>query len=392
MAEAEVKRKLGLTEEEIKRGGYRIVTTFDKSAIDAGIAAVQQELPKRKPKHLQIGLTAIDPKTGAVRAIYGGSDFLKRQRNAATQDRVEAAGTFSTFTLLAALKVGVPLAAPLDGGTPQKIGGQEIRNYRAKQYGEISLLDATVLSVNTAFAQLNERIGAERTQAAAFAAGIPKSPEVDASVTNVLGTASLRPIDLAGAYATIAAEGVKRTPFVVQSVTRIDSGVELFRMDSSRTKGKQVLDPQAAANTSLALQFAVLKGTAAYAAQLRRPVAGQTGTSASSRSAWFVGYTPQLATAVSMYQLSPDGKDVVRMEGFGKFKSIFGGGYPTRIWTNFMAEALSGQPVQNLPRARFETIAPEPQAPGVDEFGARRRPDVSTAVPDSATDERLIKK
>jgi membrane peptidoglycan carboxypeptidase len=373
MAEAEVERKLGLTEEQIRRGGYRIVTTFDKAAVEAGIAAVQQELPKRKPKHLQIGLTAIDPQTGAIRAIYGGRDFLKRQQNAATQDRVETAGTFSTFGLLAAFKAGVSIYSVYDGGTPRRIGGQVVHNYRAKQHGYVNLFGAAEQSVNTAFAQMNAEIGGGRTQEAAYAAGIPKSPEVDAKATNVLGAASLRPLDMAGSYATIAAQGIRRTPFVVQEVTRIDSGAVLFKMDSSRTKGERAFEASTAANTTFVLQRAVTSGTGTYALRLRRPVAGQTGTSASSRSAWFVGYTPQLATAVSMYQLSPNGKVIVRMKGFGKFDSIFGGGYPTRIWTNFMTAALSGQPARSFPPPVYDRGAlPAPADASDDELIAQK--------------------
>jgi membrane peptidoglycan carboxypeptidase len=349
MVEAEVERKLGISEERFRSEGYKIVTTFDKDLIAAELAAVKKSLPKDRPKRLQIGLAAVDPRTGAVRAIYGGSNFLKRQQNTATQDKIEVAGTFSTFTLLAALSAGVDLGQIYNGSTPQRIGNTEVHNYRAKQYGFVNLLQTTEQSVNTAFAQLNAQIGGDSTRKAAYRAGIPRSAELDGKVSNVLGAVGLPALDLAAAYATLGAEGMRRAPFVVQSVTRTTTGQTLLSMDGVSARGERAFPAGVVADATYALEQVVTNGTGSYAARLKRPVAAQTGTSASSRSAWFVGYTPQLATAVSMYQLSRNGKEIERMKGFGRYRSIFGGGYPAHIWTSFMAKALAGQPVALFP-------------------------------------------
>ena len=353
MAQAEVQRKLHLTEAQFRSGGYRIVTTFDKSMVDAGVAAVENSLPADKPRRLKIGMAAIDPSTGAVRAIYGGRDFLKRQQNTATQDSAEAAGTFSTFALLAGFKAGLSPGTRFVGSTPMRVGSEVIHNYRAQKYGDLDLIEATQESVNTVFAQLSEKVGPEQTRAAAYAAGIPKSAGMSASASNALGVASPHTIDLAGAYATLAAGGVHRAPYVVQSVTRIGSNQKELEMTRVRTKGRRAFPSAVVADTTFALQQVVAGGTGSYAARLKRPAAGQTGTSASARSAWFVGYTPQLATAVSMYQLSPDGREIERMQSFGRFPSVTGGGYPTQIWTNFMANALQGKPPAAFPRPVF---------------------------------------
>jgi membrane peptidoglycan carboxypeptidase len=356
LVESELKRKLGMTDEQFRTGGYQIRTTFDQNMMSAGLDAIAHELPKRKPKKLQIGMTAIDPRTGAVRALYGGADFLKRQQNSATQDRVESAGTFSTFALVAAFRSGIGFGNSLDGSTPLKIDGQVVRNYRAKQYGQIGVFDAARESVNTALADLNSQVGPQQTRSAAYAAGIPKSVKIGAGVSNVLGEVGLAPMDLAGAYATLASGGIQRKPYVVQSVSRIDGDHEVFRMGSAQTKGKRTLPAGAVSTTTFALQQAVYSGTGSYATLLKRPAAGQTGTSASARSAWFVGYTPELATAVSMYQLTRNGKNIARMKGFGRYSSITGGGYPTQIWTSFMAKALAGKPVSNFPRPDFAEL------------------------------------
>jgi membrane peptidoglycan carboxypeptidase len=349
MAEAEIKRKLGLTEDQMVSGGYKIVTTFSKALIADGVAAVKQSLPKDRPKRLQIGMASIDPRTGAVRAIYGGSDYLKRQQNAATQDSAEAGSTFKAFALLAALNDGVSLKNAYSSATPMKIKGYRVENFGHEQFGYIDLIKATEESVNTVYVQLNAQIGPNRTRAAAYAAGIPKSAHVSDTLSNVLGPANPHPIDLASAYATIAAQGIRRTPFVVRSVTEVSTGRVLLGPKSRDTKGVRVFPADVTADVSYALQHVVTGGTGTYAQRLNRPVAAKTGTSQNSRSAWFVGFTPQLATAVAMYQPSASGRSNVAMKGFGEFSTIFGGGYPCRVWTNYMQAALAGKPITPFP-------------------------------------------
>jgi membrane peptidoglycan carboxypeptidase len=318
-----------------------------------GVTAVKQSLPKDKPKRLQIGMTSIDPRTGAVRAIYGGTDYLKRQQNAATQDSAEAGSTFKAFALMAALKDGVSLKNTYSSATPMKIKGYRVSNDDNENYGYIDLLKATADSVNTVFVQVNAQIGPEKTQAAAYAAGIPKSAHVTDTLSNVLGPANPHPIDLASAYATIAAQGIRRVPFVVQSVIEVSTGRVLLGSKSLDTKGVRVFPADVTADATYALQHVVTGGTGTYAQRLNRPVAAKTGTSQNSRSAWFVGFTPQLATAVAMYQPSADGKSNVAMSGFGEFNTIFGGGYPCRVWTSFMQAALAGTPIIPFPEPAY---------------------------------------
>ncbi len=104
--------------------------------------SVEASLPHRLPKNLQVGLASVDPRTGAVRALYGGPDFLERQQNAATQDSVEAAGTFSPFIVVTALKAGFPLDAEMAGPAEVRIDGETIDNFRGRNYGTISLSQA----------------------------------------------------------------------------------------------------------------------------------------------------------------------------------------------------------------------------------------------------------
>ena len=188
----ELKSKLKLTDADIDRGGYKIVTTIDKKAQDAAIAAVKERMPTGKGTDtLRVGLTSIKPGDGAVVAMYGGSDYRKEQFNTATQATMQAGSTFKIFTLLAALSQKDPISTKtkFDGRTPQyfkefedsgaatdflKRGG--VRNFGpfpGEPFGNIDLRTATGHSVNTVYAQLNIKVGPKATRDAAVAAGLP---------------------------------------------------------------------------------------------------------------------------------------------------------------------------------------------------------------------------
>jgi membrane peptidoglycan carboxypeptidase len=227
--------------------------------------------------------------------------------------------------------------------------------------GYQDLIRGTAQSLNTIYTQLNFDVGTEKMAAAAHAAGVPDSANIaPKEVGNVLGSANPHPLDMASAYATFASGGIRRPPYVIQKISMLGSKQVIYDMGDPKknlTKGKRVFKEDHVKDLTYALRQVVESnfGTGTYVRRLGRPVAGKTGTSSDSRSAWFVGYTPQLSTAVAMYQvekIKKDGKVVfsnAKMEGFGRHSSIFGGGYPAEIWTEYMEAALKGQPVKDFP-------------------------------------------
>lgn len=336
------------TADELSTSGLKIITTINADTQQAAVDAVAT-LPASRPENNYVGLVAVDPRNGEIAAMYGGADFSKRQRNAVTQDRAQGGSTFKPFALLAALEQGVPLSKTYSSASPMKIGGVDIKNYNGRGMGTINLLTATKHSVNTVYVQLNEDVGPSATREAAIKAGLPENtPGLDDSLTNVLGSASPRPIDMARVYSTYANGGKVITPHLVREV--YDSRDVL--MYSGNTEGKQVFDKETITELTYALQQPTSAGgTAAATRVLGRPVAGKTGTSSGPWSAWFCGYIPQLVTVVDMYQVGPNGEEET-LTGFGKYSIIGGNTYPVDIWTAFMKAATKGMDIEQFDKPK----------------------------------------
>ncbi|HLS03769.1 MAG TPA: penicillin-binding protein, partial [Actinomycetales bacterium] len=354
MVRKEIVERTEWTEEDIDRLGMSIITTIDPDRQEAAVAAVEN-LPEGHEDNLKVSLVSVDPRTGGIEALYGGPDFIKAPRNAVTQDRMQAASTFKPFTLVAALEKGVPLSTTYPGNSPREIEGFErpVRNFGNIDYGTRDLVGATANSVNTAYAQLNVDIGPEATVEAAVRAGIPEdTPGLEANPANVLGTASPHPLDMVRAYATFAAQGQRPDVHIIAEVYDSDDALAY----APDTDGKHAFDSDVMADLTYALTQVVEQGSGRKAQALNRPVAGKTGSSQENRAAWFAGYVPQLATAVSLYQPGPDGEESITP--WGGVNQVTGSTYPTDVWVDFMEQALADTPIEEFPE-RANVGAPE---------------------------------
>lgn len=338
---------MGITEDEINRGGYRVTTTFNRKAQAAAIAAVRNQGPKTGTEGLRIGLASVRASTGEVVAIYGGADFLQNQVNNATQAIGQAGSTFKPFALAAGFEEGVKLTDTFSGNNGIYVGNYRVVNYSNSSWGSaISLLRATEHSVNTAFVQLTARIGPEKVKDAAIRAGIPADTlGLDPNVTVPLGTASPHVVNVASAYATFANRG-KHVPITYIKRIVTSDGEEKFNWDP---KPDEAFSTEVSDTVSYALQRVVQNGTGTAALALGRPAAGKTGTTDSNKSSWFAGFTPELATAVMFVKDGPNGESI-SLSGTGGMASVYGGSFPARIWTAYMKGALEGTPITQLPR------------------------------------------
>jgi len=351
---AELKDKAHMTDDQIDRGGLNITSTFDKKKMDDADKAVNK-LPKLK-KGMRVGLVSIDPKTGGVESMYGGPDYYKRMQNQSTRDAAQAGSTFKPFALIASFENGYRLNDTFEGSeTTFKNGGTPwtVHNYGGLHPPPAHALQATESSINTAYAQLNVNMGPEKTMDAAIRAGLPKNtPGLEPNASNVLGTSSPTTLDMASAYATFASGGVYRAPHMVAEA-KDNSGATKYKPD---TKGERKFKKAVAAETTYALRQVINSGSGTYAENLGRPAAGKTGTSQNNVSAWFDGYTPQLATSVSMFRekiVEKDGKKIVTNVPIGYYGgrgSITGGSFPVEVWTDYMKMALKGEPVKKFPK------------------------------------------
>lgn len=339
--------KRGFTEDQLMKGGLVVKTTFDQKAQTSAMAAVAKLTPANAPENLHIGLVAIRPGTGEIVALYGGADYVKRQLNDATQSIAMAGSTFKPFALAAALESGIPLTSMWNGDSPQTFddAGKPyvVNNYGGEGWGQVSLMVATAHSINTVYVPLGIKAGPDKVVDVARRAGIPDSVAMMPTPSVVLGTSSPHVIDVAVAYATFAANGVYAAPWFISEVNGSNGGV-LYQAPSPSPN--TVFSKEVMADLTYGLQEVVKNGTATYGtAGLGRPAAGKTGTSEQNSSAWFSGYTPQLAASVAMFR-----DDATQsLNGIGGLNSVTGGTFPAKIWTAFMKGALKGQPALSFP-------------------------------------------
>jgi len=353
-----VKKKLlslGFTEQQIDGGGLRVTTTFDKDAMAADKNAFDTVAPKGVDK-LHVGIASVDVKTGALLGIYGGQNYLKSQLNYATLASTSVGSSFKPFALAAGLKQGFSLKSTFDGNSPYRFpGGATVQNEgeasgqaNGHSYGaHINLIYALQQSVNTAFIDLTESMndGPYAIRKTAIAMGIPASDHIEANSGIALGQTAVAPVDMANAYATIANRGMAHDWYAVSKVTDSDGKVLWeHHQDQKRAIPQGIAD-----DVSYAMQQVVKGGTGTAARALGREAAGKTGTATNNPgdviSSWFVGFTPQVATAVSYFRAN----GYQSIEGY--LVPFYGATYPARTWTAAMQAIMSNYPVEDFPPA-----------------------------------------
>jgi penicillin-binding protein 1A len=334
-------------ERQVERGGLRVRTTLDPRLQALAQQAVAGVL--RTPSDPAAALVAIDPRTGAVKAMV---DYLpdgrRMQFNMATQGRRTPGSSFKPITLATALSEGVSLYSTFYGPPELFItdpqcttnnGPWDVHNYGDEAAGTMNLLDATANSVNTIYAQLIAKVGVRNVVAMAHRLGIT-SPLVPACALT-LGAEGISPLELTDVYATFASGGIHHPPQAFLSV-RGPNGKLLERLG---TAGKRILGPNVAAELTYALQGVIEHGTGTAAA-IGRPAAGKTGTAENYQDAWFCGYVPQLVTCVWVGYPRAE-IPLLNVEGVYQ---VFGGSLPAQIWHDFMGPAVANLPVESFPQ------------------------------------------
>ncbi|GGQ79917.1 penicillin-binding protein [Streptomyces pilosus] len=337
-------------------GGYTITVNIDKKKQAALEKAVKAKLtskldPEKRAvdADVQAGAVSVNPKTGAVVAMYGGVDYVKHFTNNATRDDYQPASTFKPVILAAAVdqgaetQGGVPIRADTiyDGTSkrPVRDGDRKVGfappNEDDIDYGDITVQEAMNKSVNSVFAQMGIDVG--MTEVVKVAGDLGMDTEgVEAVPAQTLGSMGASPLEMAGVYATLANHGKKVTPALVKSVEHNSRSVEF-----ADPVGDQVVSRAAADTVTSVLTGVVDDGTARRSVRenpLRggQQVAGKTGTSDNNKSAWFTGFTPELVTSVGLFGEDAENQNQVPMYKAGGVEyRVNGGGFPAEIWAAY---------------------------------------------------------
>ncbi|MDJ0340201.1 transglycosylase domain-containing protein [Streptomyces sp. H10-C2] len=401
LAKSYVTNTVGIKADELAKGGYQIHTTFNKKKVaelEASIKAVRDKNLKpdtRKDtsgknttlaldggfvdKYVQFGGASVDPKDGAIIAIYGGTDATQHFTNNADETGAQVGSTFKPFVLSAAMTHGARNPdgqATQDDGERTKVSPKSvfsgkndlvIKTYDGKPWingdtkkpwtqpnddgeskSKVTLREAMELSMNSPYVQLGMDVGTDKVHDAAVAAGLRPSDgnglnDYKNSVTYSIGTSSPSAIRMAGAYATFAANGTQNDPY---SVTSVVHGETVYKHEK---KSKEAFQPVVADTVTDVLKGVVEKGTGTPAKlDDGRVAAGKTGTTDDNKSAWFIGYTPQLSTSIGMWRLDDKAevgkKKFLSMYGTAGKAKMHGNSFPAQIWHDYMTEALKGTP------------------------------------------------
>jgi penicillin-binding protein 1A len=326
------------------QGGLRIYTTLEPDIQEAAEQSIRAVLVEDDGP--DAALVSIDPRSGYVRAIVGGRDFYDEddpiaQFNLATQGRRQPGSAFKPFVLAAALESGTDLYDIYDAGRRAEIQTDSriwtVENYNQSAFPPLTVLEATVYSVNVVYARLMDDVGPFEVRDLAERVGITSRLLPFHSLA--LGAQEVTPFEMASAFGTFAADGLHVTPTMFTAI-ETHTGEIVIEQEAEFT---QAIDPEVAEGVTTALTEVVKRGTA-QRARIGRPIAGKTGTSQEHRDAWFVGYTPELATSVWVGFAQTN--EV--MEDPTTAITVTGGTWPAEIWALFSLNALATVPYSQL--------------------------------------------
>ena len=316
----------------VQKGGLKVYTTIDPRFQQAARDAIDSTLPYSTDPSAAV--VTIDPRTGYIRAMASGSNYKHHQFNLAAQGHRQPGSAFKTFVLTTAVKRGINPASttyvsrPLDLTTTD-YGPWKVQTYDNTYGGGMNLVRATLRSDNTVYAQLDLDLGPKSVADTAKEMGI--TTKLDGYPAEGLGglRRGVSPLEMANAYATLASGGMRNKPVAIRRVTFPDGD----KVEVGKPKRERVLSDAVAYEVTKILKQNVQMGTGT-AANYGCPAAGKTGTTDNFNDAWFVGFTPNLATATWVGY--PNAlREMRSVHGI----SVAGGTFPAQIWHKFMVVA-----------------------------------------------------
>ncbi len=303
-----------------------VMTTLDQKLQETAEKILREKIAAAKDKNVTEGAVVILDKSGAIKAMVGGVDYNRSQFNRATQARRQAGSAFKPFVYLTALQVGFTPSSIISDA-PISIGKWKPENYTKRYYGEVSLTYALAQSLNAATVALSKELYLKDIAANAHKMGI--TTDLTLTPSMVLGTNTVKVIDMATAYTTLANGGYEVWPFAINEVATHD-GRQIYLRQAE--KPARILEAADVANLTKMLEAVINQGTG-HNARLPIFAAGKTGTTQNYRDAWFIGWTNKYVTAV--WVGNDDDKPM---------NKVGGGSLPAQIWHDIMLTTLKDTP------------------------------------------------
>lgn len=300
----------------VYKGGLKIYTTLDLKMQNFAEKALQESGHEG-------AIIAIEPQTGHIKAMVGGKDFGESKFNRATQAYRQPGSAFKPFIYLTALDNGFTPSSIIEDSPVTFENGWSPENYEKEFSGPVTLREAFEKSINVVGVKLLEQVGIKKVINYSHKAGITSELRPDLSLA--LGTSEVTPLEIAAAYATIANLGVRIDPL---SIIRIEDYSGKIIKDNIPQK-KKVFKEETSYVLINMMEEVIKRGTG-WNAKIGRPAAGKTGTTDNFVDAWFIGFTPDLVTAVYI------GNDDRKPLG----NKMTGGVVAAPIWAKFMKNAL----------------------------------------------------
>jgi penicillin-binding protein 1A len=311
----------------VRKGGLKVYTTIEPRLQEVAQEAMASALPYSTDP--ASALVSIDPSNGEIETMASSSNYEESQFNLAAQGHRQPGSTFKTFVLTTAIKQGInPYATyytskPLDLDLPQW-GHWEVHTADEGYLGRVNLQQATVASDNTVFAQLDLDVGPQQVAETAHSLGIT-SPLDGLPAEGIGGLrVGVSPLEMADAYATLAAGGIRHDPVAIRRVSFPGGRVE--RPD--REPPRRVVSEAVAYEVTRLLHDNITEGTGTAAYTGCAGQAGKTGTTDRETDAWFAGYQPNLATVVWVGYPQSNAIEMTSVHGI----TVFGGTFPAEIW------------------------------------------------------------
>jgi penicillin-binding protein 1A len=338
-------------------GGLNVQTTIDLHLQKLARKAIESVLTD--PTGPSAALVAIRPRTGEILAMYGGNNFRESQFNLAVQGERQAGSAFKPFVLATALRQGISPSTVL----PSKpvsiyIGGRYwlVHNYEGAYVGSSNLTNATINSDNSVFAQLTQLVGPGDVATTAHRMGITR--QLNPYFAIGLGADPVSPLEMARAFSTFADDGARIDGATFgnepRAIARIRNATGQLVADNRPIRHQVFAANLDALETSI-LEGVITSGTGRQAQLPNRVAAGKTGTTENYGDAWFVGYTPELATAVWVGYPNRLKPMLTAFHG----QPVAGGTFPAEIWRAFTQAALAHTPASSFPSYSVSYAVPK---------------------------------